>query len=314
MLRYIIRRLAALLIVALGATLLTFFIMHLAPGDPAEMVALARYGQENLTRESIELVRQGEGLDKPIFIQYGRWLLHIVKGEWGNSLSTGEPVLEEILARFPHTLQLTLAALMISLLISLPIGILAAVKHNTVTDYLAMSIALLGVSVPAFWLGLLFMLLFGLYLSWLPVCGYGSLRHLILPALTLGCSMAAITTRLTRANMLDVMEQEYIISARARGIRERDILARHALKNAFIPVVTMLGIQAGHLLEGAVVIETVFAWPGLGKLLVDSIFARDFALIQGCVLFFAALVVIANLLVDISYLYLDPRIRFEREM
>lgn len=314
MLRYIIRRLAALLIVALGATLLTFFIMHLAPGDPAEMVALARYGQENLTRESIELVRQGEGLDKPIFIQYGRWLLHIVKGEWGNSLSTGEPVLEEILARFPHTLQLTLAALMISLLISLPLGILAAVKHNTVTDYLAMSIALLGVSVPAFWLGLLFMLLFGLYLSWLPVCGYGSLRHLILPALTLGCSMAAITTRLTRANMLDVMEQEYIISARARGIRERDILARHALKNAFIPVVTMLGIQAGHLLEGAVVIETVFAWPGLGKLLVDSIFARDFALIQGCVLFFAALVVIANLLVDISYLYLDPRIRFEREM
>lgn len=314
MLRYIIRRLAALLIVALGATLLTFFIMHLAPGDPAEMVALARYGQENLTRESIELVRQGEGLDKPLFIQYGRWLLHIVRGEWGNSLSTGEPVLEEILARFPHTLQLTLAALMISLLISLPIGILAAVKHNTVTDYLAMSIALLGVSVPAFWLGLLFMLLFGLYLSWLPVCGYGSLRHLILPALTLGCSMAAITTRLTRANMLDVMEQEYIISARARGIRERDILARHALKNAFIPVVTMLGIQAGHLLEGAVVIETVFAWPGLGKLLVDSIFARDFALIQGCVLFFAALVVIANLLVDISYLYLDPRIRFEREM
>jgi len=288
--------------------------MHLAPGDPAEMVALARYGQENLTRESIELVRQGEGLDKPIFIQYGRWLLHIVKGEWGNSPSTGEPVLEEILARFPHTLQLTLAALMISLLISLPLGILAAVKHNTVTDYLAMSIALLGVSVPAFWLGLLFMLLFGLYLSWLPVCGYGSLRHLILPALTLGCSMAAITTRLTRANMLDVMEQEYIISARARGIRERDILARHALKNAFIPVVTMLGIQAGHLLEGAVVIETVFAWPGLGKLLVDSIFARDFALIQGCVLFFAALVVIANLLVDISYLYLDPRIRFEREM
>jgi len=288
--------------------------MHLAPGDPAEMVALARYGQENLNREQIELIRQEEGLDKPLYVQYGRWLLHIVRGEWGNSLSTGEPVWEEILVRFPATLQLTLAALVVSLLIALPLGILAAVKYNTPVDYLATAIALLGVSMPAFWLGLLLMFLFGLSLGWLPVCGYGSLRHLVLPALTLGCGIAAITTRLTRSSMLEVMEQEYIISARARGIRERDILAGHALKNAFIPVVTMLGIQAGHLLEGAVVIETVFAWPGLGKLLVDSIFARDFALIQGCVLFFAVLVVVANLLVDISYLYLDPRIRLEKEV
>lgn len=314
MFRYITRRLAALLIVALGVTFLTFFIMHLAPGDPAEMVALARYGQENLNRESIELIRQEEGLDKPLYLQYGRWLQHIIRGEWGNSLSTGEPVLKEIMVRFPATLQLTLAALVISLLISLPLGILAAVKHNTLADYFAMTLALLGVSIPAFWLGLLFMLLFSLILGWFPVYGYGTLRHLVLPALTLGCGMAAITTRLTRSSMLEVMEQEYVISARARGIKERDILTGHALKNAFIPVVTMLGIQAGHLLEGAVVIETVFAWPGLGKLLVDSIFARDFALIQGCVLFFAALVVMVNLLVDISYMYLDPRIRFEKEV
>lgn len=313
MLRYIARRLASLIIVALGVTVLTFFIMHMAPGDPAEMIALSRYGQENLSPEAIEAIRLEEKLDRPLYLQYGHWLKHIVQGEWGRSLLTGEPVLEEIQLRFPATLQLSLAALLVSLLISLPLGILAAIKRNTLLDYLAMTLALLGVSMPSFWLGLLFMLMFGLILGWLPVCGYGSLNNLLLPALTLGLGLAAVTTRLTRSSMLEVMEQDYITAARARGIKESRIITGHALKNAFIPVVTMLGLQAGHLLEGAVVIETIFAWPGLGKLLVDSIFARDFALLQGCVLFFAAVVVLVNLLVDISYLYLDPRIRYEKE-
>lgn len=313
MIKFIGRRLLSLLIVILGVTVLTFGIMHLAPGDQAEMIALARYGQENLSEESIAAIRAEERLDAALYVQYGRWLQHVIQGDWGTSILTGEPVLEEITVRFPSTLQLAFAALLISIVVAVPAGVFAALRHNTPGDYLAVGLALLGVSMPAFWLGLLLMLLFGLVLGWLPVCGYGSWRHLVLPAVTLGLGLAAVTTRLTRSSMLEVLEQDYIFAARARGLPESRIVAGHALKNAFIPVLTMLGLQAGHLLEGTVVIETVFAWPGLGKLLVDAIFARDFALLQGCVLFFAAVVVVVNLAVDISYLYLDPRIRYESQ-
>lgn len=313
MLKYIARRLAMLIVVVIGVTLITFTMMHLAPGDPAELTAIARYGLENLTAENIEYIRVTEGLDAPLYIQYLRWLGRTVRGDLGYSLVTGDPVQEEILLKLPTTFQLALAALCVSLLIAVPAGIISAVRQHSPLDYLTMTGALLGVSMPNFWLGLLLILLFAVTLKWLPVYGYGGLRHMILPAVTLGMGMAAITTRLTRSSLLHVLEQDYIITARSKGLPERKVVFGHALKNSLIPVITIVGLQIGHLLEGTVIVESIFAWPGLGKLLVDSIFARDFSMIQGCVFLFAILFVLVNLLVDILYVYLDPRIRYERE-
>ena len=313
MLKYIIRRLAMLVIVVIGVTLVTFTMIHLAPGDPAELMAIARYGLENLSEEDIERIRVAEGLDAPIFIQYLRWLGHTVTGDLGRSLVTGDPVQEEILLKLPATFQLALAALVVSLLVAVPAGIISAVKQHSPLDYLTMTGALLGVSMPNFCLGLLLILFFAVKLGWFPVYGYGGLSHMILPAITLGTGMAAITTRLTRSSMLNVERQEQFTAARAKGVSEGQLSFSHALKNSFIPVITIVGLQIGHLLEGTVIVESIFAWPGLGKLLVDSIFARDFSMIQGCALLFAVLFVLINLLVDISYVYLDPQIRYEKE-
>ena len=313
MLKYIVRRLAMLVIVVIGVTLVTFTMTHLAPGDPAELMAIARYGLENLSEEDIERIRVAEGLDAPIFIQYLRWLGHTVTGDLGRSLVTGDPVQEEILLKLPATFQLALAALVVSLLVAVPAGIISAVKQHSPLDYLTMTGALLGVSMPNFCLGLLLILFFAVKLGWFPVYGYGGLSHMILPAITLGTGMAAITTRLTRSSMLNVLRQDYITAARSKGLSEGQLIFSHALKNSFIPVITIVGLQIGHLLEGTVIVESIFAWPGLGKLLVDSIFARDFSMIQGCVLLFAVLFVLVNLLVDISYVYLDPQIRYEKE-
>jgi len=308
---YIVKRLMLMIVVIIGVTLLVFTIMQLAPGDPAEMIALARYG-DDLTTEDIEWVRVKEGLDAPPYVQYGKWLGHVAQGDLGQSLITGDSVSEEILDRFPATLELALASMIISLLIAIPIGILSAVKQNSAIDYLSMTGALLGVSMPNFWLALLLILLFSVYLGWLPVFGRGGIEHLILPAITLGTAMAAITTRLTRSSMLEVLGQNYIRTARAKGLTEKLVIGKHAFKNAMIPVVTIIGLQFAFLLEGAVIVETIFAWPGIGRLLVGSIFARDFAVIQGCALFIVVIFVLVNLLVDISYAYLDPRIRYER--
>lgn len=313
MLKYIARRLIMLVIVIIGVTLITFTMMHLAPGDPAELMAIARYGLENLTAENVEHIRVTEGLDAPIHIQYLRWLGRTVRGDLGRSLVTGDPVQEEILLKLPTTFQLALAALLVSLLIAIPAGIISAVKQYSPWDYLTMTGALLGVSIPNFWLGLLLILFFAVTLKWFPVFGYGGLRHMILPAVTLGTGMAAITTRLTRSSMLNVLKQDYITAARSKGLPEQKVIFSHALKNSLIPVTTIVGLQIGHLLEGTVIVESIFAWPGLGKLLVDSIFARDFSMIQGCVFLFAILFVLVNLLVDIFYVILDPRIRYEKE-
>lgn len=299
-------------IVILGVTLLTFSLMHFTPGDPAEMIAIARYGFQYLTYEDIEWIRVQEGFDAPVIVQYFKWLNHVSHLDLGRSLITKESVLTEILLRFPATLELAIASLLISLAIAIPIGIISAVKQYSIIDNITTLGALLGVSMPNFWFGLLLILFFSLYLGLFPVCGYGDIKHLILPSITLGTGMAALTTRLTRSCMLEVLNQDYIITARAKGLEERVVVLRHALKNALIPVVTIGGLQFGYLLEGAVIVETIFAWPGLGKLLVDSIFARDFAMIQGCVLFFAVIFVFVNLAVDISYAFLDPRIRYER--
>jgi peptide/nickel transport system permease protein len=310
MLQFLLRRLLLLVVVAIVATGLTFSLMHFAPGDPSMAIAIARYGLESLTSELIEQIRHQEGLDAPIHVQYAKWLNHVIHGDWGRSLITREQVLDKILTRFPATLQLALVGMIISLLIAIPIGILSAVKQNSAIDYLGMTGALLGVSMPNFWLALLLILLFSLHLGWLPVCGKGGIEHIILPAITLGMGMAAITTRLIRSSMLEVLGQDYIRTARAKGLAEKVVIGKHAFRNAMIPVVTIVGLQFASILEGAVIIETVFAWPGIGKLLVDSIFARDFPMIQGCTLFIAMIVVLANLIVDISYTYLDPQVRY----
>ncbi|MCW3138375.1 MAG: ABC transporter permease [Methanophagales archaeon] len=312
MLKYVLKRLLLVFVVVLGVTVVTFSAMHFAPGDPAEIIAVARYG-EDLTQGEIEWVRATEGLDAPVYIQYLRWLEHVLHLDLGKSQITHEDVLEEILTRFPATLVLAISSLILSLLIALPTGIISAIRKNTIVDNACMTGALLGVSMPNFWLGLLLIWLFSLSLGLLPSFGYGGIKHLILPTITLGTSMAAITTRLTRSSMLDVLNQDYIVMAKAKGLDARTILLKHALKNAMLPVITFVGLQLGFLLGGAVIVETIFAWPGIGKLLVDSIYARDFALVQGCVLFIAVIFALSNLAVDIIYAYLDPRIRYEKK-
>lgn len=301
-------------VVILGATMLTFTIMHFAPGDPAEMIATSRYGVEGLSTETIARIRVEEGLDAPLYVQYLKWLNHVLHGDLGRSLVTGKPVSSEFLARFPATLKLALASMIVALLIAIPVGIISATKQYSVVDNASMVGALIGVSMPNFWLGLLLMLLFALYLGLLPVCGYGdgSIEYLILPAITLGTGMAALTTRLTRSSMLEVLKQDYITTARAKGVREKVVIWKHAFRNALIPVVTIVGLQFAGLLEGVVIVETIFAWPGVGKLLVDSIFERDFAMMQCGILFIAVIFVLVNLTVDILYALLDPRIRYEK--
>jgi peptide/nickel transport system permease protein len=297
--------------VVIGVTIVTFSTMHFAPGDPAEIIAVARYG-DDLTQEQIDWVRVTEGFDSPVYIQYLIWIKHVSRLDLGRSLVTSHDILEEITIRLPATFKLAVSSLVISLCIAIPAGIISAVRKNTVIDHLCMSAALLGVSIPNFWLGLLLIWLFSLTLHLFPSYGYGGGEHLVLPAITLGTSMAAITTRLTRSSMLDVLNQEYIVTAKAKGLDEKTILLRHALKNAMLPVITFAGLQLGFLLGGAVIVETIFAWPGIGKLLVDSIYARDFAMVQGCVLFIAVLFAFTNLIVDITYAFLDPRIRYEK--
>lgn len=311
MLMYIAKRLVLLVPILLGITLLTFSLMHLIPGDPAEI--LMRQQGIIPTQENIEKFREQMGLTEPLPIQYFNWLSCLLHGNFGSSLSVsyGKPVLSEILLRFPRTLELAAFSLLISLLISIPLGIIAAIKQNSAIDHLTLVGASLGIAMPSFWLGLLLILLFSVYLGWLPVCGYGSLKHIILPAITLGIGMAALTTRLMRASMLEVLGEDYIITARGKGLRERIVIMKHALRNALIPVVTVAGLQFGWLLEGAVFVEMIFTWPGIGKLLVDSIFARDIPMVQGCVLFIAFVFVLVNLAVDISYGMLDPRVRYE---
>ncbi|AKB29440.1 Dipeptide transport system permease protein DppB [Methanosarcina siciliae T4/M] len=309
--KYIAKRLAMVSVVIAGVTLVAFSAMYLAPGDPAEVIALARYG-DDLSASQIETLSDAEGLDAPVHMQYLIWMGHLLRLDFGKSLVTSEDVLTEILQKLPATAELAIVSLLVSLLIALPTGVLGALRKNTLLDSGCMFVSLVGVSVPNFWLGLLLIWLFALTLHLFPSFGYGGLEHFVLPALTLGSSMAAVTARLTRASLLEVLGQDYILAARARGFDERTVLFRHALKNALLPVITFAGMQFGYLLGGAVIVESIFSWPGIGKLLVDSIFARDFSMVQGCVLFIAVLFSLSSLVVDILYAVLDPRIRYDR--
>lgn len=306
---YLLKRLLYLFPVMLGVSIITFGLINLAPGDPAELIL--RAGGMEPTPQAVEALRQELGLNEPVHVRYCRWLWDAIHLDLGKSFRTGRPVTEEIFSRFPATLELTVAALGVMVFLAVPAGILAALYRHALLDHLSRLWALLGASLPSFWLGLMLICLFSVKMGMFPVMGRGSPRHLVLPAVTLGFGMAAVYARILRAGMLEVLGQEYIKAARARGLRERWVIGRHALKNALLPAVTLFGMSFGHLLGGAVIVETIFAWPGVGKFAVDSIFNRDYPVIQGYALFMALVFVLANLMVDIVYGLLDPRIRLE---
>lgn len=306
MFKYTIRRLLSLLPVLLGISFVTFMLLHLTPGDPVSMM----FG-ENMPTADLEVFRQALGLNDPLWLQFWNFLRKAVTGDFGMSFNYRQPVASLIFQRLGATLELSVVALVISYVIAIPVGIISAVKQNTLIDDIGMIAALIGVSMPDFWLGLMMILLFAVELKWLPPFGSGTWKHLVMPAFAVGISGAALTTRLMRASMLEVIRQDYIRTARAKGLSERVVIYRHALRNALIPVITVLGTRLGFLVGGATIIETVFARPGVGRLMVESINRRDYPVVQGVVLVLATSIVIANILVDISYTFVDPRIKFE---
>jgi peptide/nickel transport system permease protein len=305
MVRYIARRLLALIPILVGVSIIIFVVMRMVPGDPARQAL----GPE-ATGDQVALLHKQWGLDRPLPIQYERWVVRVAHGDFGRSTVSRVPVTTEIRARFPNTLWLTFASLVVSIVLGLATGIISAVRHNTLFDRGSMVVALLGICTPSFWLGLMLMLFFSVKLGWLPSFGKGGIRHLILPAMTLGVGSAAIIARVTRSSMLEVFSEDFIRTARSKGITERVVIVRHALKNALIPIITILGLEFGGLLAGAVVTETVFSYPGIGLLLINSINNRDFPIVQAALLLFALQFVLVNLIVDVIYARVDPRISY----
>lgn len=309
MLRYIFRRLLLLVPVLLGVTLLVFLIFHLTPSDPAR-VLLSEMGQ-GASPEAIASLRHQLGLDRPWYIQYGDFVWRALQGDLGRSFRGDRPVLLAIQERFPTTLTLTLTSLGVAALMGIPAGVVAAVRRNTWWDHAIMVVALIGVSLPSFWFGIMLMHLFALHWKWLPPSGTGTWQHMILPTVTVVLSSVAFITRMTRSAMLDQLREDYVRTARSKGLEEAAVIFVHTLRNAFVPILTTLGLQFGNLLGGVAVIESVFSLPGLGRLAVESIKARDLPSIQGSVLWVAILFSLTNLLVDLGYAALDPRIRYE---
>jgi peptide/nickel transport system permease protein len=300
---FVLRRLLALVPTLVGVSALVFFILKLTPGDPAFVLAGA-----NATEEQLRNIRVAYHLDDPVLVQYARYLSDAIQGNLGQSLRTHRAVSSELLDRLPASLELAACAFLIALIVGVALGIVSAARQYSLWDNLGMLFALGGISVPIFWLGILLILLFSVQLGWLPTSGAGDWKHLVLPATTLGLSSAAIVARQTRSAMLEVLRQDYVQVARAKGLSEQVVLARHALRNAAIPTVTILGLQLGNLIGGVVVTETVFAWPGLGRLVVESITFRDVPVVEGGVLLMAVVFLLTNLLVDLLYGYLNPRI------
>lgn len=307
MFQYIGRRLITSIPVLWGVTTLVFLMMHLLPGDPAELM-LAESGGSS---QSIAQLRHQLGLDDPLYAQYARFLANALRGDLGRSIFTHRPVVQTILEQLPHTVQLAVAAMLVAVILGTALGIAAALNRNTWVDSLCVTVAVAGASMPIFWSGLLLILLFSALLHWLPATGQGSLRHLIMPAIVLGSASSGSIARLVRSTMLEVLGHQYITAARAKGLSERAVVYRHALKNALIPVITVMGLQFGYLLGGTVVTETVFSRQGLGRLVVDAILWKDFPIVQGTALLAAAVYTLVNLLIDISYAVVDPRIRYD---
>lgn len=333
----LISRLVQLIPVLFGVSLLVFMIMHITPGDPVELM-MSQAG--SVTEEEVQAIRAEYGLDKPIYTQYYSFVTRAVRGDLGTSFVHRRPVLDVIAERVPATVELTLLALIVSLLIAIPLGVLSAVKHTSILDKAASVIALFGVSMPGFWLGIVLIIVFGAQLGWFPTSGRlsdyvmletrtgyyvldsiltgntealaNALRHLLLPAITLGAALTAISTRLTRSSMLDVVRQDFVTYAKAKGMPSIVVTVKHALRNALIPTVTLAAVQVGVLLSGNMIVETVFGWPGIGSLAVNAINARNYPLVQGVVLIYAVSYVFLNLLADILYTYLNPRLRTER--
>lgn len=307
MLRYIGRRLIGAIPVLWGVVTLVFCIMRVLPGDPAALMLSEGGG----SAESIAALRADLGLDAPLLVQYRRYLFDVLRGDLGVSLFTQRSVVATIAEQLPSTIELAVASMLVAILLGTTIGIVAAVKHGTWLDSLGTTLSITGVSIPVFWSGLLLIWLFSLQLNLLPATGNGGLAHLIMPALVLGFASAGAIARLVRASLLDVLDNDFVNTARAKGLHERTLLLRHALKNAFIPVITIIGLQFGFLLGGTVVTETIFARRGIGRLVLDSILWKDFPVVQGVVLLVALIYTVVNLTVDVAYAYLDPRIHYD---
>ncbi|MBI3598196.1 MAG: ABC transporter permease [Nitrospirae bacterium] len=302
--RYLILRLVSIFPIALGVATGVFFLIHLVPGDPIDLML----GESAAVSDRAAL-RETLHLDEPIVKQYGHFILSLLQGDLGQSISQKKPVFNIILSRYPATLELAVAALMIAVTLAVPLGIFAALRHGSLSDQAILLFSLLGVSIPNFWLGPLLIIFFSLKLNWLPVSGREGMLSFILPALTLGVGMAAILLRITRASALEIIGKEYILTARAKGLPERIVVLKHLFRNALIPLITVLGLQFGALLTGAIITETIFSWPGLGRLTIAAIYSRDYPLVQGCILAVAFTYLLTSLLVDMLYAIADPRVR-----
>ncbi|EXG85332.1 MAG: ABC transporter permease [Lacrimispora sphenoides] len=309
MYKYIIKRLLMLIPVIIGVTFIVFFILNLSPGDPAAIIL-----GDQASAEALAMKREELGLNDPLLIRYGRYLVRMLHGDLGTSYKNSLSVWDQVISRFPNTAMLAVAAILVALAIGIPVGIISAKNQYSALDNISMVTALIGVSMPSFWMGLLLVIVFALKLGWLPSQGMGQglaplLKSLVLPAVTLGTSAAATITRMTRSSMLEVIRQDYIDTARAKGVSEKIITYRHMLKNAMIPIITAVGLQFGTLLGGAMLTETVFSWPGLGRLMVEAIKSKDIPLVLGSVIFLAVMFTVVNLAVDIVYAFVDPRIK-----
>jgi peptide/nickel transport system permease protein len=307
MTRYAAQRLLVTIPTILAVTLLVFLMLQLVPGDPAEVFL----GEKQSSPELLEQVRHDMGLDRPLYEQYLSYMGDLLRGDLGVSLFNNQPVTQQILDALPYTLELALSALLISTVLGVTLGVVSALKHNTWVDSLSMGFALVGVSMPVFWFGLMLIFFFSVRLQLFPPLGQGGLDRLVLPALALGLLSSATLARLVRSSMLEVMNEDYVRTARAKGLRERALIIRHALRNALIPAITVLGLQFGGLLSGAVLTETIFARVGLGRMYVESILNKDITMVQGLTLMIAIFMMVTNILVDLSYALLDPRIRYE---
>jgi peptide/nickel transport system permease protein len=311
---YILKRIAWLIPVLFAVSVIVFSIVHLIPGDPATVLL----GTEAADPELLESMRRALGLDQPLHVQYVLWLQRIFQGDFGASVTTGRPVLRLILERFPYTVELALYALVLAVVLAIPFGTLVAVTNSQTLQLGFQGFTLLGLSVPQFWSGVMFILLFSVHLGWFPIVNFpaftedpwGNLRAFFLPALTLALPNAAAIARVVRASVLEVSQQDYVLTARSKGLRERTVVFKHMLKNAMIPIITLVGIIAGYLLGGVIVVEKVFAIPGLGRLGVDAIVQRDYPVLQGTVLFVVVMFVLVNLIVDVLYVFLNPKIRY----
>ena len=301
--QYLIRRLAISLTAMLGVITIVFVLLHVS-GDPAALLVT-----QNATKQDMERIRQAYGLDRPLSVQYGRFIARVARGDLGYSYRQGLPVTELIGERLGATFELALAALAVAMLLGVALGMVAAARRGSGVDTAAMTIALLGTSMPSFWLGLLLIIVFGVKLGWLPVSGYGGLDHLVMPAFVLGGFYAAQVSRLTRTSLLDVLAQDYVRTGRAKGLTGRVLLFKHALRNAALPVLTVLGLHFGQMLGGALIVESIFAWPGMGRLAVQAVLGRDFPVVQGAAIMGAAVFIAVNLTVDLLYGWVDPRLR-----